>query len=339
VYQLRKRGYYLVPAIVVGGNEEGNLLAQQILDWSTSGLKLRAVLTANGNPQNNSFKADIYFGEIEELDVIIDTMGIRELILATSALSRDEMLSIFNRYGVSEKVNLRLSSGLFEIITTGLQIKELAYIPLVSVEKVRLTGLDRILKFSLDYSLAVIAVIALSPLLVIVAILVRLDSKGPIFHRRRVMGLNGIKFDAFKFRTMHENADEMLAADPELKAEFERNHKLHKDPRVTAIGEILRRYSIDELPQFFNVLRGEMSLVGPRMISPDEMSKYNQWGLNLLTVKPGITGLWQVSGRSDVSYEERVKMDMYYIRNWTIWLDFYLLVQTIPAVIKARGAY
>ncbi|HQV95200.1 MAG TPA: sugar transferase, partial [Anaerolineales bacterium] len=115
--------------------------------------------------------------------------------------------------------------------------------------------------------------------------------------------------------------------------------KLKNDPRVTWIGNFLRKISFDELPQLFNVLMGSMSLVGPRMISPEEVAMYKQFDMNLLTVKPGITGLWQVSGRSDISYDERVRLDMYYIRNWSIWLDLQLLVQTIPAVLKSRGAY
>ncbi len=232
-----------------------------------------------------------------------------------------------------------MSSGLFEIITTSLEVKEMGYVPLVSVNKVRLTGSDRILKLILDYGLTIPGLILISPLLLFIAIAIRLDSRGPVFHRRRVMGLNGRRFDAFKFRTMYSNGDEILAAHPELLAELARNHKLVDDPRVTRVGRFLRRYSLDELPQLINVLKGDMSLVGPRMISPEETSKYNQWGINLLTVRPGLTGLWQVSGRSDVSYEERVRLDMHYIRNWTIWLDLHLLLQTIPVVIKARGAY
>jgi lipopolysaccharide/colanic/teichoic acid biosynthesis glycosyltransferase len=153
------------------------------------------------------------------------------------------------------------------------------------------------------------------------------------------MGVNGRQFDAYKFRTMYVNGDEILEVHPDLKAELALNHKLKDDPRITRVGQILRKYSLDELPQLLNVLKRDMSLVGPRMISPAEMDKYNQWGINLLTVKPGITGLWQVSGRSDVSYEERVRLDMYYIRNWTIWLDAQLLLETFPAVWNGRGAY
>jgi exopolysaccharide biosynthesis polyprenyl glycosylphosphotransferase len=236
-------------------------------------------------------------------------------------------------------INLYMSSGLYEILTTGLTLKEFANVPLVGVNKVRLTGTDRILKTSLDIVLTSIGLVLISPLLILVGILIKLDSPGPIFHLRRVMGVNGESFNAYKFRTMREDADAVLAANPELREAFERDQKLKDDPRVTRIGKILRRFSLDELPQLFNVLRLEMSLVGPRMISPSEVGRYNQWGMNLLTVQPGITGLWQVSGRSDVSYEERVRLDMHYVRNWTIWLDIQLLMRTIPAVIKGKGAY
>jgi lipopolysaccharide/colanic/teichoic acid biosynthesis glycosyltransferase len=153
------------------------------------------------------------------------------------------------------------------------------------------------------------------------------------------VGLNGRQFDAYKFRSMHVNGDEIIDQYPELKKELQVNHKLKYDPRITRIGRILRKFSLDELPQLLNVIKGEMSLVGPRMITPEEMEKYNQWDTNLVTVRPGITGLWQVSGRSDITYEERVRLDMYYIRNWNMWLDIQLIIQTIPAVLRARGAY
>jgi lipopolysaccharide/colanic/teichoic acid biosynthesis glycosyltransferase len=138
---------------------------------------------------------------------------------------------------------------------------------------------------------------------------------------------------------MITNGNEILEEHPELKEELARNYKLKNDPRITRIGAFLRKFSLDEFPQLFNVLKRDMSLVGPRMISPEEMSMYKQFDMNLRTVLPGITGLWQVSGRSDITYDERVRLDMYYVRNWSIWLDLQLLYQTIPAVLKGRGAY
>jgi lipopolysaccharide/colanic/teichoic acid biosynthesis glycosyltransferase len=135
------------------------------------------------------------------------------------------------------------------------------------------------------------------------------------------------------------DGDQILEHHPGLVAELRANHKLKHDPRITRVGERLRRLSFDELPQLFNVLLGQMSLVGPRMITLEESEKYGKWKMNLLTVKPGLTGLWQIKGRSDLSYEERVRLDMYYIRNYTLWLDFFILLQTLPAVLRGEGAY
>ncbi len=339
VYALRRKGYFLSTAVIVGANEEARVLAEQLQLWKTSGLVIVGFIDNDvpvDTPLYHNLKC---LGTMADFPAILERYEVGELILTTSALTRDEMVSIFKQYGVSSQVNLRMSSGLFEVITTGLQVSELAAVPLVKVNKARLTGTDRLLKFLLDYAITIPGLILISPLLLAIAIAVRLDSPGPVIYRRRVMGINGRQFDAYKFRTMLTNGDEILAQYPELMAELADRQKLVEDPRVTRLGRFLRKTSLDELPQLFNVLKREMSLVGPRMISPAEITKYNQWDMNLLTIQPGITGLWQVSGRSDVSYEERVRLDMYYIRNWTIWLDLQLLVQTIPAVLKGRGAY
>jgi lipopolysaccharide/colanic/teichoic acid biosynthesis glycosyltransferase len=191
----------------------------------------------------------------------------------------------------------------------------------------------------LDYCLTILVLILVTPLLILIGLAIKFDSPGPVVFRRRVLGVNGEEFEAYKFRTMHINGDEILSNHPKLQVELAENHKLKNDPRITRVGNFLRKSSLDELLQLFNVLKREMSLVGPRIITPEEVEKYNQWDINLLTIPPGITGLWQVSGRSDVSYEERVRLDMYYIRNWSIWLDLQILFQTIPAVLKGKGAY
>jgi exopolysaccharide biosynthesis polyprenyl glycosylphosphotransferase len=282
----------------------------------------------------------VSLGTVDQLGEIIERHNIGEVILASSAIStRDYLLEIFKKYGISDKVNLRMSSGLYEVITTGLTVSEFAYVPLVYVNKVRLTGSDLFLKSVLDYLITITGLLLISPFLFLIALLVKITSPGPILHKRLVMGLNGKHFYALKFRTMVVNGDEVMDQHPELRNELARNHKLRNDPRITRVGAFLRKYSMDELPQLLNVLRSDMSLVGPRMISPEEVAMYKQFDMNLLTVMPGITGLWQVSGRSDISYEERVRLDMYYIRNWSIWLDLQLLFQTIPAVLKGRGAY
>lgn len=342
VYALRRKGYFLTMAVIVGANNEGISLAEQLMRWNYSGLHIIGFVDKKIPKDKAVYEHLKVLGSVEDLDRIVADNQIEEIILASSAItSRDKLVEIFMRYGMNfdARVNVRMSSGLYEILTTGLTVKEFAYVPLVGVNPARLTGIDRALKSALDYTLTIPLMILLSPFLLFIALAVKLDSPGPVIHRRRVMGMNGTQFDAFKFRTMYVNGDEILNRYPELKRELAENHKLKHDPRITRLGNFLRKYSLDELPQFFNVLRKEMSLVGPRMISPAETNKYDKLGINLLTVRPGITGLWQVSGRSDVSYEERVRLDMYYIRNWSIWVDIRLILETIPAVLRKRGAY
>jgi lipopolysaccharide/colanic/teichoic acid biosynthesis glycosyltransferase len=185
---------------------------------------------------------------------------------------------------------------------------------------------------------AVLFILAL-PLLAAVALLVWATSAGPILHRRRVVGQYGGTFDALKFRTMVADADAVLARDPQLRKTFEINHKLERDPRITPVGRWLRKSSLDELPQLLNVVRGDMWLIGPRMICPAELEKYGRHRQKLLSVKPGLTGLWQVSGRQDVSYERRVELDMQYIDNWSFFTDVRILLKTVRVVLSMRGAH
>lgn len=202
-----------------------------------------------------------------------------------------------------------------------------------------ITGAAAFVKATLDYVGALCGLVVLSPLLLIAALIVKMDSPGPVIHRRRVLGRGGRPFDAFKIRTMVANADEVIASDHGLREAFKTGHKLRVDPRVTRVGRFLRRASVDELPQLVNVLRGEMSLVGPRMIAPEEADRYGEWQSILLTVKPGITGPWQVTGRSDIAYEERVRLSIHYIRNYSIWHDLEIMLRTIPTILNGRGAY
>lgn len=201
----------------------------------------------------------------------------------------------------------------------------------------RLSRLEAFIKGGMDYLGAACGLLLLSPLLALIALAIKLGSPGPVLYRRQVLGRGGKLFHAYKFRTMYVNGDEVLTE--AQRAELRARHKLKNDPRVTRVGRFLRTYSLDELPQLINVLKGQMSLIGPRMITLAEKKKYGKWDMNLLTVKPGLSGLWQVSGRSDVSYEERVRLDMHYIRNYTIWLDLYILMRTFLVVIKGKGAY
>lgn len=194
-------------------------------------------------------------------------------------------------------------------------------------------------KRALDISAASMMLVMASPLLLAIALLVKVTSSGPVFFSHRRLGRNGTEFHCLKFRTMIVNAEAALKQDPELRRQFEERFKLERDPRITPLGNFLRRSSLDELPQLFHVLSGQMSLVGPRPIVQDELSKYSIYANKLMSVKPGLSGLWQVCGRSDTTYPQRVMMDMHYIDHRSFGLDLRLLLLTASAVLRKTGAW
>ncbi|MEY4771656.1 MAG: hypothetical protein RLZZ346_911 [Cyanobacteriota bacterium] len=203
----------------------------------------------------------------------------------------------------------------------------------------------RLIKRAGDIGFSLLVLALGAPLLLLLAVLVKLSSKGSVFFCQRRIGRGYRGFGCLKFRTMRKDADrvlaQVLASDPELRAEFERDFKLKNDPRITPIGKFLRRSSLDELPQFINVLKGEMSVVGPRPIVWDELERYGRNMDQVLSVRPGLTGLWQVSGRNNLPYETRVKLDLFYARNRSFWLDLGIILRTIGVVLLPmdRGAY
>lgn len=338
IHQLRLNGYFVKRTIIVGANEEGKAIAQQFQSNPKAGISIIGFIDDKFSTDSEPIARIPALGPTESINKLIDQHRAHEVIIASTALAREKLLSLFQTLD-SLDVPARMSSGLYEILTTGVQVQQVGNVPLLSVNKVRLTGGEVTLKRMLDFAGATAAIMMFLPIMVALAIAIKIDSSGPIIYRRRVVGVGGKLFDAFKFRTMVTDADKVLAQNSALRKEFEQNHKLKDDPRVTRVGRFIRRTSLDELPQLFNVLLGQMSLVGPRMITSPERAYYGKWSMNLFTVKPGMTGLWQVSGRSNVSYEERVRLDMHYIRNYSIWLDIYLLWLTIPAVLQRRGAF
>lgn len=194
------------------------------------------------------------------------------------------------------------------------------------------------LKRFTDIVLSIIGILVLIPVFAVIAIAIKLDDGGNILHFREIIGLHGHRFFALKFRTMIPNADEYLAKHPELMQKYRQNMKLMNDPRITRVGKFLRKTSLDELPQLFNVLLGQMSLVGPRIIHPSELPRFGQYAQPRLSVRPGITGLWQISSRQHISYEERVLLDMHYIATRSFMNDFIILVKTFKVFIVHTGA-
>jgi lipopolysaccharide/colanic/teichoic acid biosynthesis glycosyltransferase len=195
------------------------------------------------------------------------------------------------------------------------------------------------LKRGLDLIAAGLLLVLVSPILACGLLAVQIESGRPVIYRRRVMGQSGRTFDAFKVRTMVPDADEVLQRDSSLRSAFAASNKLLGDPRVTRVGRWLRRLSIDELPQLVNVLRGEMSLVGPRMITPAELPEWGETAALLLSVRPGLTGLWQVSGRQELTKADRIRLDGDYVQRMSLGLDLAILARTVPAVLSSRGAY
>jgi exopolysaccharide biosynthesis polyprenyl glycosylphosphotransferase len=336
---LRVKGRFLTTVLIIGANEEGKAIARQMQENRKAGIWIAGFADDEQTRGTELLPGISVLDSTDSVATLVRNHGIQEIVIASTALSRERLLELFQTFGADDDIGIHMSSGLYEIMTTGVQVQEFGNVPLLSVNKVRLSGAEMFMKRSVDLVVSATALILLLPLMLAIAVAIKLDTRGPILYKRRVVGVGGKLFNALKFRTMYLDADDRLARDVALREQFEKNYKLKDDPRVTRVGRLLRRISLDELPQLFNVLVGQMSLVGPRMITWEERQRYGKWRMNLSTVKPGITGLWQVSGRSEISYEERVKLDMHYIRNFSIWLDMHLLWQTIPAVLRGRGAY
>jgi Undecaprenyl-phosphate galactose phosphotransferase WbaP len=253
-----------------------------------------------------------------------------------------ELAEIVERYG-SRFHHMYIIPDLFGISSLGVDARELGGMLGVKVSHRLLHRTPYLFKRTVDVAAACAGGALLFPLFAAVYTLIRLTSRGPALYGHRRMGERGATFIAWKFRTMVQNSDQALhpylRQHPELHDEWERDQKLRHDPRVTWIGRILRRTSLDELPQLWNILRGEMSLVGPRPIVESEIDRYGPKYSLYRRVRPGLTGLWQVSGRNNLSYAERVQLDEYYVRNWSIWLDLYILSRTVGVVLTGEGAY
>lgn len=234
-------------------------------------------------------------------------------------------------------------AGLYQ---TRSQTTLLSDFPLIEIIRTPLDGWWRIYKTVFDFLGAIILTIILSPLFLILVVLIKITDKGPAFYRHRRIGRNGKVIEVWKFRSMYsrysntaKSVESVLTelGGAKLWHEFQKEHKLKNDPRVTRVGKWLRRSSLDELPQLFNVLRGELSLIGPRPVTPDELERYGESASTFLLIKPGMTGLWQVSGRNNVSYEERVKLDLFYVENWSAWMDIRILIRTALVVFFREG--
>jgi exopolysaccharide biosynthesis polyprenyl glycosylphosphotransferase len=337
VYAQRRAGKFVDRTVIVGANPEGMAVAEQLIQARTSGARIVGFIDDYLSPGTEPIPGVPVLGNSKSFNALVEMQDIDLVVIANSAISRERLLAIYSSLDTLPNIEVRLASGLFELLTTGIRVREEGFVPMVVLNKTRITGVHYWVKRAMDILVSLTALTLGMPIFIALYLMVKHDSPGPVIYRRRVVGQGRTEFDAFKFRTMYIDGDRRLS--PEERQELESYGKLKDDPRVTKIGAILRKYSLDELPQLFNVLVGEMSLIGPRMITRKELEKFGKWQHNLSTVKPGLTGLWQVSGRSDLSYEDRVRLDMYYIRNHSIWFDLQILFRTIPVLLFGRGAY
>jgi exopolysaccharide biosynthesis polyprenyl glycosylphosphotransferase len=260
------------------------------------------------------------------------------VVVAPSAVEAGTLRRLAVELEGSE-IDLAIAPSLFEVVTRRLSVESIGTMPLLQVEQIRLEGFRRVTKRCLDIVGAAILGALTLPVIVAAAAAVRLSSPGPVVFRQRRVGKDERVFTIYKFRTMTADAPDRLGEVAELNEAGHHFFKIRRDPRVTAVGRLLRKWSIDELPQLWNVLRGDMSLVGPRPPMPSEVARYQGWHRRRLRVRPGITGLWQVSGRSDVEFDEAVRLDIFYIENWSIGLDLAIALRTVRAVLGRDGAY
>jgi exopolysaccharide biosynthesis polyprenyl glycosylphosphotransferase len=335
--QLHRRGYNVRRVVVAGSSSVGKMVMQNLTARRDQGYRLVGFLHENGHTPDG-FGRFRNLGSVAQCTEILERNDVDEVVIALSYESHADILAIRN-YCIHHSVAMKLVPDLFEMSLSRVRMDDIAGIPLIDVVESPLTGINRIVKRALDMLVALLVLILLSPLLALVALAVRLDSPGPVFIAQMRVGRNGRQFPFFKFRSMYQDAEARHAEMMRTFGNDERIFKHRSDPRRTRIGRIIRKLSIDELPQLLNVLRGEMSLVGPRPALPSEVLKYESWHLKRFDAQPGMTGLWQVSGRSDLDFDEMVMMDIYYIDNWSLGLDLKLLLRTPAAVLTMRGAY
>jgi len=330
-----------IPAVVYGAGTTGRLVVDRMLKAKKVGYE--PVLILDNNPASGDFYRGIPIIHDTKLGPeMAERYKIRMAIVAMPKLDQTEMARMIN-YSVSAFRYNVLIPDFFSINNIWMSVRDFdGVLGFATGHRLKMFWNLAFKRFG-DLFLVILGGIVILPFLLLIALAVKIDSPGPLLYGHKRLGLNGKHFKAYKFRSMVMDADKklnaVLEADPRLREEWEAAHKLRDDPRVTKIGKLLRRTSFDEFPQLLNILKGDMSLVGPRPVTDPELEKYGENARRVLTVKPGLTGLWQVSGRSDTDYAERVSYDLYYIQSWSAWLDLWILYRTPSVILKGKGAY
>ncbi len=335
---LFKKGIGIHRVLLIGKNRTANTLAAAINENPEFGMRIVERVTT---VDDSLFK---------KLPKVVQLKQINEILSADPTLTRLQHVR-FIEFAQMHHIDFKYAADIFDSQSNNVTIRPIAGIPIVEMRRTALYGWGRILKRTVDIIGSLLAIIAFSPIMIVTAIAVRLESPGPVIFKNKRVGEKGEKFNVLKFRSMKQeysigeqfgNTEEALQYEQELieKQSIKEGpvYKIKDDPRVTRVGRVIRKFSLDEFPQFFNVLKGDISLVGPRPHQPREVNNYQEHQRAVLNIKPGITGLSQISGRSDLEFDEEVRLDMYYIENWSLLLDFYILFKTPLTLFNKRKA-
>jgi Undecaprenyl-phosphate galactose phosphotransferase WbaP len=339
LYKTRLGG---IPAVIYGSGSTGRMLVDCLIDNTKAGYVPVLILDDDDNGVQE-YRGIPVIHDTSIGPEIVSRYNIKMAMVAMQKLEDKKLKHLMNnsvsafRYSAYIPDFLSAANIWMSVLDFG------GILGLQTNNKLRM-GWNLAIKRLIDLSFVIIGGIIILPFLLIIALLIKITSPGPVLFRQRRPGRDGKHFYFYKFRSMVIDAEKRLEAllksDPKIKDEWEKNRKLQKDPRVTAIGRFIRKTSIDEFPQLINILKGEMSLVGPRPVIDDsEMEMYGEDFLNTFSIRPGLTGLWQVSGRSDTNYQERIAYDTYYLQSWSVWLDMWVIYKTFGAVVRGRGAY
>lgn len=338
---LRRCGYLQRPTLVVGSNAEASSLIHVLESDRGNGIRVAGCLASS---QAERLSLDYcsehvpVLGSARELVDVVRGQRIDTVVIVSTAFDHEIIARMMNELRGFE-LDVHISSGLFEVLTSRVFVRELSGVPLITVKGVSLSRANLATKRAFDLAVAGAIVLLGLPIWLLLALAIKVDSRGPVFYRQARVGRGGAVFGMYKFRSMCDDADARLTQLVENNEADGPLFKMKNDPRVTRVGKWMRKFSIDEFPQLINVFLGAMSLVGPRPPLIHEAEQYTNRDWRRMEVLPGMTGLWQVSGRSALSFDEMVRLDLYYIENWSVGFDVALLARTVPTVLFARGAY
>jgi exopolysaccharide biosynthesis polyprenyl glycosylphosphotransferase len=354
----RAKDINLIPTLIVGTNAEAEQTVRELRERTDLGYRVVGVIESEFKIQDSGLQIrnpkseiqNLIVGTLDDLPDVIRELEIQEVIITDNTLPSEKLFDAMMRIGRNQKVEFRLAPSLFNFMPQKTSVEQIGVLPMVRLFREPLSDAERFIKRAFDILISAVLIALLSPIWLLIALFIKLDSRGAVLFKQERVGMDGRKFLCYKFRTMKSDADEHLhreAYRKNIEGAAEANAgddekpvfgKVKNDPRVTRFGRFLRRTSLDELPQFFNVLLGVMSVVGARPPIPYEVEDYDLRHRKRLDMKPGITGLWQVSGRNRLTFEEMVEIDLYYIANWSLWLDLKIILLTLPAVMRGDGA-